>query len=108
MHCIGELIDPMPTWGGLEIGREHAVPRARDRPIMPSDPIAITRSASCMRTAASPSAPSVRRHRLHDVADEGLVAGARGREARRLVAAPHHLVGRRLDLGDLVAVRSFL
>ena len=43
-------------------------------------------------------------HRLDDVVDRGLVLGARGLEARRLVAAPHDHVGRGLDLLDLVAV----
>ena len=47
-------------------------------------------------------------HRLHDVADEGLVAGARRREAGRLVAAPHDLVGGGFDLGHLVAVGDLL
>ena len=49
-------------------------------------------------------AARVRRHRLHDVADEALVLRASGHEAGPFVAAPHHDVRRRLDFGDLVAI----
>ena len=49
-------------------------------------------------------AACVRRHRLHDVADEALVLRAPRHEAGAFVAAPHHEVRRRFDFGDLVAI----
>src|SRR5689334_5882476 len=42
--------------------------------------------------------------RLHDIADEARIAGARGGEAGRLVAAPDHDIGGFLDLVLLVAI----
>ncbi len=43
-------------------------------------------------------------HAVDDVADEGLVLDAVGREAGRFVAAPDHHVGGLFDFFDLVAV----
>jgi hypothetical protein len=43
-------------------------------------------------------------HSLHDIADEALVLRSAWNESGRLVAAPDDEVGRRFDIGDLVAV----
>ena len=71
----------------------------------------ISASASAAGTAFAPGleiSAAVRRDRLDNVPDEGLVLHAARRETGSLVAAPDHDVGGLLDLLDLVAVDDLL
>ena len=79
MHCIGELMLPMPTWPGSRYGCSAPWRARRTAFIIRSEPMAMMRLTSCSGTAlrAEP-ALGVGDHRLHDVAAEVRVLRRRG------------------------------
>src|SRR5262249_38405990 len=90
---------------GLEMRREHSLPRLGDRPhhaVRADRDAAIDLAERDRRVPDRPRSVGVERR--DDVADEGFVLRPRGAKARGLVAAPHDDVGRPLDLFDLVTV----
>ena len=94
---------------GLQVRRQLGVARARHCRHHAigadgDDPVGVGHGD---RRAAQ-AAFGVRLHRVDDVADERVVARAARIEPGRLVATPDHRVGRRLDLGDLVAIDALL
>ena len=109
MHCIGELIDAMARWSGLEMRRQHRVAGRADRghhPVRADGDHAV--AGGERHRLLAERARRVGDHRLHDVADERAVLRPRGGKSRRLVAAPDDRVGSGFDLGDLVPVDPLL
>ena len=71
MHCIGELMLPMPTCSFFRYGASTPWRAALTAAIMRSEPIAMMRSIDVERDERlAQLAVLVREHRLHDVAAE--------------------------------------
>ena len=95
---------------GFEVRREHAVARARHRGhhAVGADGDRCGRHPAADRLRAEAALAHARASPRRCCRRRSCPAARVGREARRLVAAPHDLVRRRLDLGDLVAVDQLL
>ena len=57
MHCIGELIDAMPTWSGRRNGASTVFRARATAAIIRSEPMTMIRSTSESGIAISPSRP---------------------------------------------------
>ena len=83
MHCIGELMLPMPRCRGSSIGRSTPRLASCTAAIIRSDPIAMMRRTSGRGFLLAQLPLAVGEHRLDDVAAEVRVARAPRRDAWR-------------------------